>query len=328
MKKFLVAILSAAAVFSFAVMTPSSAQAAETVDLAISGGSIGGAWAAIGEGVGEVVRRSYPGSNTAYEVGQEAANLMLVSRGKVHLGIAHAQFIKMASEGKPPFKAKLENLRALCILYHDVMNHFIVKTDTGIATFADLKNKQYPLKLYFNTADSFMDIVGHKVIEAEGVSAADIEKWGGFVKNSSMGASLDLMRDGKIDAYSNVIQIPSSHVVDAGTTLSLTLLPMTPEAQEKVNAELGTYSTVIPKSAYSFLKADVPTVAASVVLFCSTDLPDDEAYMILKSIYDNFDYFRSIHGSLKDMDLNTMKDVAPLELHPGAVKFFEEYQGK
>ena len=127
MRKFLVAILSAAAVFSFVAMAPAPVQAAETVDLAISGGSIGGAWAAIGEGVGEVVRRSYPGSNTAYEVGQEAANLMLVSRGKVQLGIAHAQFIKMASEGKPPFKAKLDNLRALCILYHDVMNHFIIK---------------------------------------------------------------------------------------------------------------------------------------------------------------------------------------------------------
>lgn len=328
MRKFLVAILSAAAVFSFVAMAPAPVQAAETVDLAISGGSIGGAWAAIGEGVGEVVRRSYPGSNTAYEVGQEAANLMLVSRGKVQLGIAHAQFIKMASEGKPPFKAKLDNLRALCILYHDVMNHFIIKTDTGVASFADLKAKKYPLKAYFNTTDSFMDIVGHKVIEAEGITVADIEGWGGFVKNSSMGASLDLMRDGKIDAYSNVIQIPSSHVVDAGTTLSLTLLPMTPEAQEKVNAELGTYSAVIPQSAYNFLKSDVPTVAASVVLFCNADLPENEAYMILKSIYDNFDYFRSIHGSLKDMKVETMADVTPLELHPGAAKFFEEYKGK
>ena len=136
------------------------------------------------------------------------------------------------------------------------------------------------------------------------------------------------MRDGKIDAYSNVIQIPSSHVVDAGTTLSLTLLPMTPEAQEKVNAELGTYSAVIPQSAYNFLKSDVPTVAASVVLFCNADLPENEAYMILKSIYDNFDYFRSIHGSLKDMNVEMMADVTPLELHPGAAKFFEEHKGK
>ena len=87
MKKGLFVLALTAMVFS-AVGFSAPAQAAQKLDLAICGGSIGGAWAAIGEGVGEVVRRSYPGSNTAYEVGQEAANLALVSRGKIQLGIA------------------------------------------------------------------------------------------------------------------------------------------------------------------------------------------------------------------------------------------------
>lgn len=324
MKKFAAVVF---AVVAFCVMAGFSATpvyAAQKLELAICGGSIGGAWAAIGEGVGEVVRRSYPGSNTAYEVGQEAANLMLVSRGKIQLGIAHAQLIKMASDGREPFSKKIDNLRAICVLYHDAVEHFIIKADTGMDSFAKIKEKKYPLKLYFNTKDSFMDIVGKTVIEAEGITPADIEKWGGFTKNSSMGAALDLMRDGKIDAYSNVIQIPSSHVVDAGTTLELNLLGMSPEAQKKVNETLGTYSTVIPKDSYNFLKGDVPTVAASVILFTNADLPDDDVYAVLKSIKDNFDYFRNIHGSLKDLKLEDLKETSPVPLHPGAVKFFEE----
>ncbi|MCF0248084.1 MAG: TAXI family TRAP transporter solute-binding subunit [Synergistes sp.] len=320
MKKFLTVLAMAAVMFSFTV----PAGAVEKLDLAICGGSIGGAWAAIGEGVGEVIRRSYPGSNTAYEVGQEAANLSLVSKGKVQLGIAHAQLIKMAADGKQPFKGKIDNLRALCVLYKGAVEHFIIKEDSGIKSFAELKSKKFPLKVYFNTKDSFMDIVGKSVIEAEGITPADIDKWGGFTKNSSMGAALDLMRDGKIDAYSNVIQVPSSHVVDAATTMKLSLLGMTPAAQKKVNAALGTYSTVIPKSAYNFLKSDVPTVGASVVLFTNADLPDDEAYAILKSIKDNFAYFCNIHGSLKDLKFSELKDTAPVPLHPGAEKFFKE----
>lgn len=323
MKKGLFVLALAAMVFS-AVGLSAPAQAAQKLDLAICGGSIGGAWAAIGEGVGEVVRRSYPGSNTAYEVGQEAANLALVSRGKIQLGIAHAQLIKMAAEGKKPFNKKLDNLRALCVLYKGAVEHFIIKTDTGVNSFAELKDKKYPLKVYFNTKDSFMDLVGKNVIEAEGVKVEDLEKWGGFAKNSSMGAGLDLMRDGKIDAYSNVIQVPSSHVVDAGTTLKLNLLPISPEAAKKVNADLGTYSTVIPKGSYNFLKKDVPTVGATVVLFTNADLPDDDAYAILKSIKDNFAYFCNIHGSLKALKLADLKDTAPVPLHPGAVKFFNE----
>ena len=325
MKKIIVGIIMFVMVFAFLAGNVATASAeVKKVDLAICGGSIGGAWAAIGEGVGEVIRRSYPGSNTAYEVGQEAANLALVSKGKIQLGIAHAQLINMAAKGKPPFKSKIENLRALCVLYSGAVEHFIVKSDTGINTFADIKNKKFPLKAYFNTKDSFMDIVGKEVIKAEGIEAEEIEKLGGQVKNSSMGAALDLMRDGKIDAYSNVIQVPSSHVTDAGTTLKLNLLPMTPAGQKKVNEALGTYSTTIPKSAYNFLKADVPTVGATVVLFARTDLSDDEAYAVLKSIKDNFDYFRNIHGSLKGLKMVELKDVEPVPLHPGAAKFFKE----
>lgn len=325
MKRITVGIIMFLMVFAFIAGDVNVASAdVKKVDLAICGASIGGAWAAIGEGVGEVIRRSYPGSNTAYEVGQEAANIALVSRGKVQLGIAHAQLIHMASKGNPPFKTNIGNLRALCVLYKEAVEHFVIKTDSGINTFADIKNKKYPLKVYFNTKDSFMDIVGKEVMKAEGIEASELEKMGGKIGNSNMGASLDLMRDGKIEAYSNVIQVPSSHVTDASTTLKLNLLPMTPEGQKKVNEALGTYSTTIPKSAYSFLKADVPTVGATVVLFTNTDLSDDEAYAVLKSIKDNFDYFRNIHGSLKGLKLTDLKDVEPVPMHPGAAKFFKE----
>ena len=51
---------------------------------------------------------------------------------------------------------------------------------------------------------------------------------------------------------------------------------------------------------------------------------DDEAYAVLKSIKDNFDYFRNIHGSLKGLKLEELKDVEPVPMHPGAVKFFKE----
>ena len=151
MKKIIVGFIMFVMVFAFlAGNVPTASAEVKKVDLAICGGSIGGAWAAIGEGVGEVIRRSYPGSNTAYEVGQEAANLALVSKGKVQLGIAHAQLINMAAKGNPPFKNKIENLRALCVLYKGAVEHFIIKSDTGINKFADIKGKKFPLKVYFN----------------------------------------------------------------------------------------------------------------------------------------------------------------------------------
>ena len=116
-----------------------------------------------------------------------------------------------------------------------------------------------------------MEIVGREVLASYGISYDDLKKWGGNVDFMSMGASLDLMRDGKIQAYSNVIQVPSSHVVDVSTNLGLTLFGMSEAAQKAVNEKLGTYSTSISKDS-QLLTADVPTVRATVVLFTNADL--------------------------------------------------------
>lgn len=298
-----------------------------TVDklkLTIAGGSIGGAWAAIGEGVSEVIRRSYPGSDVAYEVGQEAANVALVSTNKVQLGIAHSSFLKMASDGAEPFTEKMDNVRALAVLYGEAAEHFLIKQESGISTFDEIKESQYPLKINFNTKDSFMEIVGKEVLNAYDITYDDIKSWGGNVDFMSMGSSIDLMRDGKIEAYSNVIQVPSSNIVDASSNLNLNLLPLSDEVIDKINSKLGTYEAVIPKDKYTFLNEDVPTIAASVVLFTNTELSDEEAYAIVKSIHENLGYFTGIHASLQGLDLEKLQDVAPVELHPGALKYYQE----
>lgn len=323
--KLILSVLALSLVLGGAAFSAAPAEAADKkLDVAICGGSIGGAWAAIGEGVGEVIRRSYPGSNTAYEVGQEAANIVLVSRGRIQLGIAHAQLLKLGMEGSDPFREAYDNLRALMVLYGEAVEHFVVRSDAGISTFDELKDKQFGLRLNLNTKDSFMEIVGRKVLEAYGITYDDLASWGGAVNFMSMSPSLDLMRDGKIQAYSNVIQVPSSHIVDVSTNVNLTLLPLSEEAIAKVNEELGTYGTVIPKEQYSFLNTDVPTVGATVVLFTNADLPDEDAYAILTALKENFDYFRNIHSSLRSLTVADMAKTAPVPLHPGAVKFFEE----
>ncbi len=300
------------------------ASSGGSMNLTIVGGSIGGAWASIGEGVGEVIRRSNDSAVVAYEVGQEAANIALVSTGSVQLGIAHSSLINMAANGEAPFNTPLTNLKALTVLYGEAAQHFVIKTDTGITSFQDIADQQYPLAMNLNTVDSFMEIVGKACLEANGISYDDLAAWGGSVDYMSMGSSFDLMRDGKIEAYSNVMQYPSSHIIDASTTLDLTLLPMSEEAIETVNAQLGTVRTVIPKDQYPFLTEDVPTVAATVVLFASDDLSDEEAYNIVKSIDENLEYFTGIHSSVSGLNLETMQEVGPIEIHPGAVKYYQE----
>jgi len=293
------------------------------VNLTIAGGSIGGAWAAIGEGVAEAIRRTYTGSNVAYEVGSEAANIALVSSNKFELGVAHSGLVKMAMEGAGPFDGKkMPNLRAVAVLHEEAAQHFIVRTSAGVKSYPDIAT--HPFKVNMNTKDSFMEVVAKATLEAYGISYDQIRNNGGAVDFMSMGTSLNLMRDNRIQSHSNLIQMPSSHVIDAAINMDLVLLPMSEEAIKKVNAAVGTYKTIIPKGTYSFLKEDIPTVAGTLILVTNTDVPEDVIYKVVRSMGENVNYLKTIHASLADLTIEAMQRVAPAELHAGAVKYFKE----
>ena len=316
-------VLMTVLVFAGCSRQKASVSEGGPVNLTIAGGSIGGAWAAIGEGVAESIRRTYTGSNVAYEVGQEAANIALVSSNRFELGVAHSGLVKMAMEGAGPFEGKkMTNLRAVAVLHEEAAQHFIVRANAGVKSFPDIAN--HPFKVNMNTKDSFMEVVAKATLEAYGISYDKIKSNGGAVDFMSMGTSLNLMRDNRIHSHSNLIQMPSSHVVDLAINTDLVLLPMSEEAIEKVNAAVVTYRSVIPKGTYSFLKEDVPTVAGTLILVTSTDVPEDVIYKVVRSMGENVNYLKTIHASLADLTIEAMQKVAPAELHPGAVKYFKE----
>ena len=107
MKK--IAVISFIAALGLAAGSAVLAQGERKVTLV--GGSVGGAWSAIGNAIGETIRRETPGASFGYEPGREAANIQLVAQGKVELGIAHAQLVKRAQSGEEPFRAQLHLYR-------------------------------------------------------------------------------------------------------------------------------------------------------------------------------------------------------------------------
>ena len=81
----------AAAGLATAALAAGSPARAQALKLTMAGGSVGGAWSAIGNAIGETIRRESPGAAFSYEPGRDAANVQLVATGRVQLGIAHTQ---------------------------------------------------------------------------------------------------------------------------------------------------------------------------------------------------------------------------------------------
>jgi TRAP transporter TAXI family solute receptor len=73
--------------------------------------------------------------------------------------------------------------------------------------------------------------------------------------------------------------------------------------------------------------ADTNTVAVGAVIIARDDVPTDEIYTFVKTIFDNKDAIASQHAKGAELDLDFASSVTSVPYHPGAAKYFEE-QGK
>ncbi|CAM9947772.1 unnamed protein product, partial [Chrysoparadoxa australica] len=66
------------------------------------------------------------------------------------------------------------------------------------------------------------------------------------------------------------------------------------------------------------------TVAQPNLLVTTADTPEDVVYEVVKTMYENLPFLRSVHGSLNDLSPeNALKGIT-VPLHPGAIRYYEE----
>ena len=69
----------------------------------------------------------------------------------------------------------------------------------------------------------------------------------------------------------------------------------------------------------------VPTGAWVVV---RDDMDPELAYQLTKMLFERKDDLVKVHQSAKQLDVEKAQDVAPLELHPGAKRYYDEAGAK
>ncbi|MDX1320190.1 MAG: TAXI family TRAP transporter solute-binding subunit, partial [Oceanospirillum sp.] len=70
---------------------------------------------------------------------------------------------------------------------------------------------------------------------------------------------------------------------------------------------------------------DVRTAGVNATLFTRNDLPDEAAYAIVQSLFEQFDQFRQLHPAFLPLKAEAMVQI-PLAapIHPGAARYFRE----
>ena len=325
MKKSLAVFVLAAALAAGAA----HAQSGPPYRMTLAGASAGGLWSALGVGVDQAVSAAYPGSTITYQTGGGGlANLPLVSKGQVPMGIALDPEVDIGLKGEDPYKEPIKNLAVLARLYDSQVNYMLVTKDFaekyGIRSMADLVAKKPPVRVAINRRGNATGKISALFFETMGVTPQDIEKWGGQVVYAASAEQANLMMDRRIDMIANGLFLPDRSILQVSNSVNLVWLDTPADVAQKVAATSAGKVTLVKAGAYPWLERDITTTAHGAVIVVNENMDDATAYNLTKALVANIDKIRGQNKAMEALTPQMMAEASVIAFHPGAAKYFRE----
>jgi TRAP transporter TAXI family solute receptor len=284
-------------------------------------GPEGGSWYPLGSAMMKIAEQDVSGISTKNGPGGGVGNCKDVQGGRADLGWSYTHTAFNAFNGKGKFKKKHDKLRHLMSLYPGVFQIAVPKKSdiTDIGQLAD--KRIVPGKVGF-TGTAIAEIV----MKAYDISFKSIKAKGGTVSYVGYADSSALMKDGHSDSFMAVTSCPQATLIDLNFRPGVRFLSIDDAHIKRIKEiEPGLMPTVIPKSAYKGLTADVQTVGTVTNIIVSADLSDDLVYQIVKSIYAGFPELAKIKKkAISESDPKKALQGNNIPVHPGAMKYYKE----
>ena len=287
--------------------------------LSIATGGAGGVYQVYGGGLADLLSDELPDSPTTAETTSASVdNLLLVANGDSDIAFSLADSAVDAVRGQESFDEPLP-LLALATLYPNI-TQVVVMADSGIETLEDLRGRTVSV----GSPGSGTEVIALRLLDAAGIDPeADITK-----RQLGVGESVQALRDGSIEAFFWSGGVPTGAVTDLATTDDIRLLAIDEYREALLDEHGEAYtSATVEEGEYSGV-AGVRTIAVPNVLMVHQDMSEDLAYEITKALYEGKDRLVTVVPAAESLDPQEGRQtVPPIELHPGARRFYEE-QGR
>ncbi|MEV6912279.1 TAXI family TRAP transporter solute-binding subunit [Amycolatopsis sp. NPDC051071] len=206
-----------------------------------------------------------------------------------------------------------ENTAGLAALarVHDDYLHVIVRADSPITSFAQLRGR----KVAIGSPDSGVEFLSKQLLKASGLTGA-IDR-----RNLGLNEALPALENRQIDAVIWSGGLPTPSITEKVQTVGLRLLDIT-DLADVLRATSPVYRTAtIPVTAYN-LQAPVTTLVLPNFLVVSASMPDDLAEALVRGLFDARGELVKAAGAALSIDIHPAIETAPLPLHPGALRYF------
>ena len=251
--------------------------------------------------------------------GGSVYNTRTIREGELDFGVVQSDVQSAAMEGVRAFDGDepYGDLRAVFSVHPEPM-HVMVRGDSGIDSVMSMKGKSVNI----GNPGSGTRVLADVLMAAAGVSPSDFAL-AAELKSSEQAAALC---DGKIDAAIWAAGLPNGSTMEATSTCDIKLLDLSSSGTDKVLAENSAYAAAtIPGGLYPGNDSDVASWGPKATFVTDASTPDEVVYVLVKSIFENFDDFKKLHPAFGRLTEEQMiKDGLSAPLHPGAAKYYTE----
>ena len=107
--------------------------------------------------------------------------------------------------------------------------------------------------------------------------------------------------------------------------MKIKVLNFTKKNLEAIDANYPVWTPfTIKAGTYPGQTSDINTIAQPNLLVVTKDTPEEDVYLLTKTIYENLPFLNSVHKATKAMAVSKAIAGLPMPLHPGAARFYKE----
>jgi len=291
-----------------------------TMRLSIATGNTGGVYYPYGGGLARVISQSVPHVDATAEVTAASVdNLKLIQLGKADIAFVLTDTLDDAIHGRGPFAKMPVKARTLAVLYPNYTQVGTIE-GKGINRLADLRGRVVST----GSPGSGTEVIAFRVLRAAGIDPdSDIHK-----QSLTVNASVDALKDGKIDAFFWSGGLPTASLLDLASTVGVTAKliandQVLPQLQQQYTPGLY-FRLVIPKGTYPGVNYDSGSVGVANALVVKDTMTDELAYELTKVLFDRQPDLAAIHPEAKKLNVATAVAGSPAPFHPGAIRYYQE----
>ncbi|MFE6967928.1 TAXI family TRAP transporter solute-binding subunit [Isoptericola sp. NPDC057653] len=281
--------------------------------LTVATGGSTGIYHAYGVAIAKVLEERYDLPVEVDETGGSVENLQSLDAGTAQVAFSAADAARDAVAGEGEFDEPLD-VRALGRVYDDFV-HLVVPAGSDVRSIADLRGRRVSL----GAPRSGTALIAQRLL-----SAADVPRAALTDTRLGLDDSIAALRDGDIEAFfwSGGLRTPG--LTALADDVPVRLVPLG-DLVEEVRSRYGSgyRHGIVPKGMYGS-SAAVETLAVPNFLMVRGDMPDAEARTLVSTLFDARSQIAAQVPSAANLDRVRAIFTDPVELHPGALRYYRE----